>query len=120
MGRPVVEGTAGRFFQTRSLEGALVHPQERSIQMALWDYRPKADLWTGVAVGVGLLVAPVVIPVIASAARPLMKSVIKGAYMLYEKGREMVAEATEAVEDLAAEAKSEVTAELAASKKEGM
>ena len=87
--------------------------------MAIWDYRPKADLWTGVAVGVGLLVAPVIIPMIADAARPVVKAVMKGGFMVYEKGREMIAEGVEMVEDLAAEAKSEVAAELAAAKKEG-
>lgn len=86
--------------------------------MAIWDYRPKADLWTGVAVGVGLLVAPVVIPVIAAAVRPALKTVMKAGIMVYEKGCEMIAEGVEMVEDLAAEAKSEVTAELAATKKE--
>ncbi len=87
--------------------------------MAIWDYRPKADLWTGVAIGVGLLVAPVVIPVIADAARPVAKAAIKGGLMLYEKGREMIAEVSEVVEDLAAEAKSEVLAELAPVKGKG-
>ncbi len=43
---------------------------------------------------------------------------MKGGFMVYEKGCEMVAEAVEMVEDLAAEAKSEVAAELAATKKE--
>lgn len=87
--------------------------------MAIWDYRPKADLWTGVAIGVGLLVAPVVIPMIAAAARPVAKAAMKGGIMLYEKGREMIAEVSEVVEDLAAEAKSEVQAELAPVKGKG-
>jgi Protein of unknown function (DUF5132) len=87
--------------------------------MAIWDYRPKADLWTGVAIGVGLLVAPVVIPMIADAARPVAKAAIKGGLMLYEKGREMCAEVAEVVEDLAAEARSEVEAELVPVKGKG-
>lgn len=80
--------------------------------MAILDFKPKGDIWTGVAIGVGLLVAPVVIPIIAAAARPVAKTALKYSFMLYEKGREMIAEATEAVEDLAAEAKAEVQAEL--------
>jgi hypothetical protein len=80
--------------------------------MAILDYTPKFDLWTGVAIGVGLLVAPVIVPMVASAARPLVKQVIKGGYMAFEKGSEMFAEAIEVVEDLAAEAKSEVMAEI--------
>ena len=87
--------------------------------MAIWDYSPKAGVWTGIAIGVGLLVAPVVIPMIATAARPVAKAAIKGGLMLYEKGREMVAEVAEVVEDLTAEAKSEVQAELAPVKGKG-
>ena len=87
--------------------------------MAIWDYSPKAGVWTGIAIGVGLLVAPVVIPMIATAARPVAKAAIKGGLMLYEKGREMLAEVSEVVEDLAAEAKSEVQAELAPVKGKG-
>ena len=87
--------------------------------MAISDFRPKGDIWTGVAIGVGLLVAPVVIPMIVTAARPVAKAAIKGGIMLYEKGREMLAEVSEVVEDLAAEAKSEVQAELAPVKGKG-
>jgi hypothetical protein len=84
--------------------------------MAIWDLRPKADIWTGVAIGVGLLVAPVVIPMVAAAARPLLKAALKGGFVLYEKGREVVAEVMEVTEDLVEEAKSEVKAELAEAK----
>ncbi len=87
--------------------------------MAIWDYRPKADLGTVVVIGVGLLVAPVVIPVIAAVARPVAKAAIKGGIMIYEKGSELCAEVAEAVEDLAAEARSEVQAELAPVKRKG-
>ena len=80
--------------------------------MAIADFRPKGDIWTGVAIGVGLLLAPVVFPMIASAARPVAKTALKYGLMAYEKGREMVAEVAEAVEDLAAEAKAEVESEL--------
>ncbi len=82
--------------------------------MALSNYLPKADLWTGVAVGVALLAAPVVIPVIGAAVRPLLKAAIKGGYMLYQGGREIVAEVMEEVEDIAAEAVSEADAQMAA------
>ncbi|MGB6065807.1 MAG: DUF5132 domain-containing protein [Desulfomonilaceae bacterium] len=87
--------------------------------MASWDFTPKGSVWTGVAIGVGLLVAPVVIPMIATAARPVAKAGIKGSLMLYEKCREMIAEVAEVVEDLAAEAKSEVQAELTPAKVKG-
>ncbi|MDA8407825.1 MAG: DUF5132 domain-containing protein [Deltaproteobacteria bacterium] len=84
--------------------------------MAISDMIPKNGLWTGIAVGAGLLVAPVVIPAVAGAVRPLLKAVIKGGYMLFEKGREMVAEVTELTEDLFEEAKAEVEADLTEAK----
>ncbi|MGC8603530.1 MAG: DUF5132 domain-containing protein, partial [Desulfomonilaceae bacterium] len=80
--------------------------------MAISDMIPKGNIWTGVAVGAGLVVAPIVIPAVAVVARPLLKAVIKGGYMLFEKGREMVAEVTELAEDLFEEAKAEVQADL--------
>ena len=86
--------------------------------MAIWDFRPKADLWTSVAIGVGVLVAPAVIPMIAEGVRPVAKAVLKAGFILYEKGRELFAEAFETVEDLAAEAKSGVQAELTTSREE--
>jgi hypothetical protein len=84
--------------------------------MALLDFKPKADLGTGLVIGAGLLLAPIVIPIIADAARPVLKAAVKGALTVYEKGREMIAEALEAAEDLIEEAKSEVETELAAAK----
>ena len=63
--------------------------------MAIWDFRPKGDLWTGVAVGAGLLAAPVVIPLAWSATRPVLKVILKGGFMLYETGRQILGEASE-------------------------
>ncbi len=80
--------------------------------MAIADMIPRGNLWTGIALGAGLLVAPVVIPAIAGAARPLLKAVIKGGYMVFEKGRETVAEIYEMAEDIVEEAKAEVEADL--------
>jgi len=86
--------------------------------MAIGDYMPKADLWTGLAIGVGLLVAPVAIPIIGKVARPLLKTVIKGGFLAYEQVSEMLAEALETVEDLTAEARAEIVSELTAAKEE--
>ncbi len=80
--------------------------------MALTDLVPRGNIWTGVAIGVGLLIAPVVVPALAGAARPVIKAVLKGGFLLYEKGREMVAEVSEMAEDLVEEAKAEVETEL--------
>ena len=61
--------------------------------MALTDWTPKMDVWTGVVIGAGMLVAPVVIPIVVAAARPVLKAAIKGGIMLYERASEVVAEA---------------------------
>lgn len=63
--------------------------------MAIWDFRPRGDLWTGVAVGAGLLAAPVVISLAWSATRPVLKVILKGGFRLYETGRQILGEATE-------------------------
>ena len=60
-----------------------------------------------IAVGAAAL-APAVIPAVATAARPVLKSVMKLGVTLYEKGNEAVAEASEVMEDVIAEAKSEL------------
>ncbi|AFM22947.1 DUF5132 domain-containing protein [Desulfomonile tiedjei] len=82
--------------------------------MALTDLKPKSSVWTGIAIGVGLLLAPVVVPVVAASMRPLMKAVIRNGYLVYERGREMLEEVTEMTEDIIAEVKSEIETELSA------
>lgn len=69
----------------------------------------KGNIVTGLAVGVGVaILAPVIMPVLASVGRPLAKSIIKSGMVLYEKGRETAAELGEVLEDLVAEAKVEL------------
>ena len=69
-------------------------------------------LGTGVAVGIGaVILAPVILPAIVAAVKPLMIAGIKGGIILYHKTSEMVAEAAETLEDLVAEAKAEAVAE---------
>lgn len=69
---------------------------------------------TGLAIGVGaILLAPVVIPAVAAIAKPLVKAGIKGGLVLYEKSIVALAEAKEVIEDLAAEARAEVSKERA-------
>ncbi len=65
---------------------------------------PKSLLY-GVAAAI---VAPVLLPVVGAVLRPVLKTGIKAGILLYNKGRELVAEVAESVEDLAAEAKSEM------------
>jgi hypothetical protein len=84
--------------------------------MAILDYAPKGDLWTAVLIGAGLLAAPVVIPMVGAVAKPVAKGVMKTGLMVYQKGNEMIGDFVEGVQDLIAEAKSEVQAELTSEK----
>ena len=69
----------------------------------------KGNILGGMAIGIGAsVVGPVVIPILATVVKPLTKAAIKGGYLLYEKGRETLAEAQEVVEDLVAETKAEI------------
>src|SRR5215469_12386396 len=86
--------------------------------MALFDdvFEGFGSSWTSsVLVGIGIvLVAPVVVPALAAGMRPLAKAVIKGGIMVYDRGTEMVAEASEQLSDLVAEVRSEINATTAA------
>ncbi|MFZ0131457.1 MAG: DUF5132 domain-containing protein [Desulfobacterales bacterium] len=55
-----------------------------------------------------VLLAPVVVPVVASILKPVTKAIIKGGLMTYGKMKEQVAETMETFDDLAAEAKAEL------------
>ena len=64
----------------------------------------------GLAVGAGVvLLAPVIVPVIGSILKPLIKAVIKGGILAYEGTKLTIAETKETIEDLAAEAKAEIS-----------
>jgi hypothetical protein len=68
-----------------------------------------------VLVGVGVaLVAPIVVPALAGSMRPLAMAVVKGGMMVYDKGAEVIAEASEQLSDMVAEARSELDAAAAA------
>jgi hypothetical protein len=69
----------------------------------------KGNILGGLAIGIGAsVIGPVVVPILATVAKPLTKAAIKGGYLLYEKGRETLAEAQEVIEDLVAETKAEM------------
>ncbi len=77
--------------------------------MGLLDNGLKGNVLTALAIGIGgAILAPVVLPAIAGAAKPLLKAAIKGGLVLYEKGKETFAELSEVTEDIIAEAKSEM------------
>ncbi|MCG8686592.1 MAG: DUF5132 domain-containing protein, partial [Desulfobacterales bacterium] len=70
-----------------------------------------------VAVGAGVvLLAPVVLPIVGSIAKPLIKGVVKGALVTYEGAKVAVAECKETLEDITAEAKAEIADDAAAEK----
>ncbi len=80
--------------------------------MGLLDNAVKGTVLTGLAIGIGAAVlAPVILPVLAGVAKPLAKAAMKSGIMLYNKGKEVLAEAGEVTEDLWAEAKTEAEAE---------
>ena len=65
---------------------------------------------TSVAIGAGaVLLAPVIIPVLGSIMKPLAKATIKGGILAYEGMKVTLAETKETLEDLAAEAKAEIS-----------
>ncbi len=77
--------------------------------MSLFNNGLKGNILSGLAIGIGAtIIAPVVIPILASAVKPIAKATIKSGLMLYEKGKETVAEVSEMVEDIVAEAKAEM------------
>ncbi len=61
-----------------------------------------------------IVLLPVLVPVVAGVGKPLAKATIKGGIVLYEKGKGVIAEVGETLEDIVAEAK----AELASAKAE--
>ena len=80
--------------------------------MGLLDNAVKGTVLTGLVIGIGAAVlAPAVLPVLAGVAKPLAKAAMKSGLILYNKGKEVVAEVGEVTEDLWAEAKTEAEAE---------
>ena len=66
----------------------------------------------GIVAGVGAIVlAPVLIPTVAKATKPVAKALIKGGIIAYEKSKSAIAETGEVLEDLVAEAKAELAEE---------
>jgi hypothetical protein len=78
--------------------------KKEALNMAIWDFRPRGDVWTGVAVGAGLLAAPVVLPLAWCATRPVLKAFLKGGFMLYETGRQILGETSEGTQSRQARA----------------
>ena len=75
--------------------------------MALFDngFKMRGSLVVGAGI---VLLAPIVVPVVASVLKPIAKAAIKGGLLAYGKAKESIAETMETVEDLAVEAKAEL------------
>jgi hypothetical protein len=71
---------------------------------------PKGFDLSSLAIGAGVvLLAPIVVPVIGSVLKPMAKAVVKGGLLAYEGAKVSIAETKETLEDIAAEAKAEIT-----------
>ena len=86
--------------------------------MALWENGGGIfgqSLVQNLLVGAAAVVlAPIVVPAVLGGMRPVVKTLVKGSVMVYDKSREMVAEVGEQMSDLVAEARSELAAAAAA------
>lgn len=69
----------------------------------------KGDAGRGVLIGLAVAaLTPLMMPVLAAVAKPLARAAIKTGIIAYEKGREVLAEVGEVIEDLVAEAHAEL------------
>jgi hypothetical protein len=75
----------------------------------------KGDAGRGLLIGLAVAaLTPVILPLLAGVAKPFARAAIKTGIIAYEKGREVVAEVGEVIEDLVAEARAELAeAEIA-------
>lgn len=73
--------------------------------MAIWNKLIKNDVAKGVAIGLGIAAAGLVL---VPALRPAARATVKTGLVLFEKGREWIAEAGESLDDLVAEVRAEL------------
>lgn len=67
------------------------------------------DLLKGTAIGIGLTVlVPVALAIVIPVVRPIVRSAVKAGIHVYERGREVVQEFAEAVDDVRAEVQQEL------------
>ena len=70
----------------------------------------KGPVGKGLVLGItAVVLAPIILPVVTRAARPLAHAALKTGMIFYERGREAVAEAQEVLEDVIAEVRAELT-----------
>lgn len=63
------------------------------------------ELIPGMLIGVAAMIAPRFLPRLGSSLRPLMKTAMRAGYATFEKTKEVMAEASEQFQDVAAEAR---------------
>ncbi len=69
----------------------------------------KGDAGRGLLIGLAAAaLVPLILPLVAGVAKPFARAAIKTGIIAYEKGREVVAEVGEVIEDLVAEARAEL------------
>jgi hypothetical protein len=77
--------------------------------MAQFDDFFNQDTAKGLAIGIGAAVlAPVAVSVLSGFGRPMARAAIKSGIIVYERGRETMAEVGEVFDDLVAEARYEL------------
>jgi hypothetical protein len=70
----------------------------------------EAELLPGLLIGVGAMLAPKLVPGVGKVVRPLGKILVRVGYEVAVKAQEIVAEASEQVQDMVAEIKTEKAA----------
>jgi len=75
----------------------------------------EAELIPGMIIGAAAILAPDLLPKIGRGLRPFLKGVMKAGYSLAERTRETMAEASEQLQDIAAEVKAEQSLSTVAS-----
>jgi hypothetical protein len=86
----------------------LTYPTARRREMSLWSFKVNGDLWTGIAIGVCLVAAPVVLPFLGSAARVLLKEIVTGIFIIVEDVQTTAERVVSATSELIDEAEYEV------------
>ncbi len=67
----------------------------------------EVELIPGMLIGVAAMVAPNLLPRMGNALRPFLKSAVRAGYTIVEKTKETVSEASEQMQDIVAEVRSE-------------
>jgi hypothetical protein len=70
----------------------------------------EVELIPGMLIGIAAMLAPSLLPRIGNALRPMLKSAVRAGYAIADKTKETVSEASEQLQDIVAEVRSEQVA----------